>query len=226
VGLAGFLLRRHVQETVKPRAKGRSPLVETVRNHGSLLARLGALSVFNSVGFYLMFVYIVSWLQLVDGMAPSRALGINTLSMTLLLPLMIAMGWAADRFGRKPVMLGATVLGFVGALPFFWLMHHPDPAIALLGQLGFVVAVGTFVGTQPAIMVEATPVAVRCTAIALGYNVTLGVVGGLSPLAATWLVNRTGNDYSPAFMIMAAAMISFLAILAFKETHKASLETA
>jgi MHS family proline/betaine transporter-like MFS transporter len=226
VGLAGFLLRRHVQETVKPRAKGRSPLVETVRSHGPLLARLAALSIFNSVGFYLMFVYIVSWLQLVDGMAPARALGINTLSMALLLPLMIAMGWAADRFGRKPVMLGATALGFVGALPFFWLMHHADPAIAFLGQLGFVVAVGTFVGTQPAIMVEATPVAVRCTAIALGYNVTLGVVGGLSPLAATWLVNRTGNDYAPAFMIMIAAVFSFFAVLAFKETHKMSLETA
>jgi MHS family proline/betaine transporter-like MFS transporter len=227
VGLAGFFLRRHVQETVKPRAKGkRSPLVETVRSHGPLLGRLAALSVFNSVGFYLMFVYIVSWLQLVDGISPARALGINTLSMTLLLPLMIAMGWAADRFGRKPVMLGATVLGFVGALPFFWLMHHVDPVIALLGQLGFVVAVGTFVGTQPAIMVESTPVAVRCTAIAIGYNVTLGVVGGLSPLAATWLVNRTGNDYSPAFMIMIAAVISFLALLAFKETHKATLETA
>jgi len=75
-------------------------------------------------------------------------------------------------------------------------------------------------------MVEATPVAVRCTAIALGYNVTLGVVGGLSPLAATWLVNRTGNDYAPAFMIMIAAVLSFFAVLKFKETHKATLETA
>jgi MHS family proline/betaine transporter-like MFS transporter len=226
VGLAGFLLRRHVRETPKPRAGGRSPLVETLRNHGPLLARLAALSVFNSVGFYLMFVYIVSWLQLVDGIAPARALGINTISMVLLLPLMIAMGWATDRFGRKPVMLGATVLGFAGALPFFWLLHHADPAVALLGQLGFVLAVGTFVGTQPTIMVEAAPVAVRCTAIALGYNVTLGLVGGLSPLAATWLVSRTGNDYSPAFMIMVAAAISFAALLAFKETYKAPLETS
>ena len=56
----------------------------------------------------------------------------------------------------------------------------------------------------------------RCTAIALGYNVTLGVVGGFSPLVATWLVDRTGNDYSPAFMIMAAAAISFAALAALR----------
>ena len=223
VGLAGFLLRRHVHEVPKPHVKERSPLLETVRNHGPLLARLAALSVFNSVGFYLMFVYIVSWLQLVDGMAPARALAINTISMLVLLPLMVAMGWAADRFGRRPVLLGATALGFVGALPFFWLMHHTDPTLVLLGQLGFVAAVGTFVGTQPAIMVEAAPIAVRCTAIALGYNVTLGVVGGLSPLAATWLISRTGNDYSPAFMIMVAAAISFLALQTYEETYRKPL---
>ena len=68
--------------------------------------------------------------------------------------------------------------------------------------------------------------AVRCTAIALGYNVTLGVVGGLSPLTATWLIERTGNDYSPAFLIMAAAAISFVALLGFKESYKAELEVA
>ena len=51
--------------------------VETVRMHGRLLVRLAGLSVFNAVGFYLMFVYIVSWLQLVDGIAPAHALEIN-----------------------------------------------------------------------------------------------------------------------------------------------------
>jgi len=77
-----------------------------------------------------------------------------------------------------------------------------------------------------AVMVEAVPWQVRCTAIALGYNVTLGIVGGLSPLVATWLVARTHNDYSPAFMIMVAAAISFFAILTFKETYRTPLEKA
>jgi MFS transporter, MHS family, proline/betaine transporter len=173
-----------------------------------------------------MFVYIVSWLQFADHMAPARALEINTVSMVVLLPLIVAMGWLSDRIGRRPVLLSATVFAFVGAWPLFWLMHHPDPALVLLGQLGFVLAVGIFVGCQPAVMVEAVPWQVRCTAIALGYNVTVGVIGGLSPLVATWLVARTHNDYSPAFMIMAAAAISFLAILTFKETYRTPLEKA
>jgi MHS family proline/betaine transporter-like MFS transporter len=224
VGLAGFALRRGIQEEVKAKKPDHSPLLDTLHHHGPLLLRLAALSVFNSVGFYLMFVYIVSWLQFADGVAPARALEINSVSMVVLLPLMVAMGWLSDRIGRRPVLMGATVFAFVGAWPLFWLLHHPDPMLVLLGQLGFVLAVGSFIGCQPAVMVEAVPWQVRCTAIALGYNVTLGVVGGLSPLVATWLVARTANDYSPAFMIMAAAAISFLAILTFKETFRTRLQ--
>ena len=62
-------------------------------------------------------------------------------------------------------------------------------------------------------MVETVAAPVRCTAIALGYNLALGTIGGLSPLTATWLVHRTANDYTPAYMIMAAAAITFLVLL-------------
>jgi MHS family proline/betaine transporter-like MFS transporter len=223
VGLAGFFLRRHVVEASPLGHAGHSPLVETVRAHAGLLARLAGLAAFNAVGFYLLFVYIVSWLQLADGIAPAHALGINTLNMALLLPMMIGMGWLSDRVGRKPVLLFATVFGLVGALPLFWLMHHDNVGLVMLGQFGFVVAIGAFLGTQPTVMVEATPPDVRCTAIALGYNITLG---SLSPLAATWLVQRTHDNLSPAWLLMGAAAISFASALLFRETHKDRLALA
>ena len=226
VGLAGFFLRRHVVEASPLGHAGHSPLVETVRAHAGLLARLAGLAAFNAVGFYLLFVYIVSWLQLADGIAPAHALGINTLNMALLLPMMIGMGWLSDRIGRKPVLLFATLWGLVGALPLFWLMHHDNVGLVMLGQFGFVVAIGAFLGTQPTVMVEATPPDVRCTAIALGYNITLGVIGGLSPLAATWLVQRTHDSLSPAWLLMGAAAISFASALLFRETHKDRLALA
>src|SRR6185503_15867700 len=217
VGVAGFFIRRNLDEGAIPTAAAHSPLRETIRLHGKLLVRLAGLSMFNAVGFYLLFVYIVSWLQLADGIAPTHALEINSLSMVVLLPCMVVMGALSDRLGRKPMLLAATALAFVSAVPLFWLMHHDQRLYMQLGQLGFVLSVGMFLGTQPTLMVEAAPAAVRCTAIALGYNVTLGVIGGLSPLVATWLVKRTADQLAPAFMIMAASAISFLAVLSFRE---------
>jgi len=224
VGFAGFFLRRQLAEGPARRGEGRSPLRETIRQHGGLLLRLAGLSMFNAVSFYLLFVYIVSWLQLADGIAPAHALAINSTSMLVLLPCMVAMGALSDRLGRKAILLAATVIAFVSAVPLFWLMHQDLRLLVQIGQLGFVLSVGMFLGTQPTLMVEEVPAAVRCTAIALGYNVTLGLVGGLSPLAATWLVNRTGDDLSPAYMIMAAAAISSLAALGFRERSRLPLE--
>jgi len=225
VGVAGYFLRRQIPEAALTKHE-RSPVVETFRMHGALLARLAGLSAFNAVGCYLMFVYIVSWLQLVDGIAPAHALEINTVSMLLLLPVMLSMGMLSDRFGRKPVLLAATGLAFVTAVPLFWLMHHEQVWLVLIGQLGFVLSIGTFGGVQPTIMVEEVPASVRCTIVALGYNVTLGIVGGLSPLVATWLVHRTENDLAPAFMVMVAAAVSFFAIRLFKENSHVALQMA
>jgi len=220
VGIAGYFLRRHVLDTVPAETRKRA-LVETLHDHWRIVLGFAGLSVFNAVGFYVSFVYLVSWLQTADGMAPARALEINSVSMALLLPVMIAAGLLSDRFGRKPVLLLATFLGVVSAVPAFWLLNHHSVLLPFLGQLVLVLMIGIYGSTQPAIMVEAAPVQVRCTAVALGYNICLGVIGGMTPLAAAWLVNRTGDEIAPAFLIMAASAVTFMTILRFRETYRA-----
>ena len=116
--------------------------------------------------------------------------------------------------------LATCILSFVGALPVFLLLNHPSGLMAQLGQLGLVAMIGLYGGAQPAIMVEAAPLPVRCTAVALGYNISLGVIGGLTPLVATWLVDRTGDEIAPAFMIMGAAAVTFATLLWFRETYR------
>jgi MHS family proline/betaine transporter-like MFS transporter len=77
VGIVGFILRRHVAETAPVKRSELSPIVETLRYHWQLVERLAALSVFNAVSFYAMFVYVASWLQTADGISPAHALEIN-----------------------------------------------------------------------------------------------------------------------------------------------------
>src|SRR3954454_14206520 len=116
-------------------------------------------------------------------------------------------------------MLLASMGGLIGALPLFWLLNHPSELFAQLGQLGLVVLSGLYYGALPATLVEAAPPTVRCTALALGYNLCLGLFGGLSPLVATWLVERTGNEIAPAFLIMAGAARTLLKLFKIQKTH-------
>jgi len=215
-GLVGYLLRRRVLELTPPQSAERSPVLETLREHGWLVGRIVALTMYTALPFNLMFIYIVSWLQLADGIPPAQALEINTISMIVLLPIMLAAGWLSDRFGRKPLMLASAALGFVLALPLFWVMLNP--ALALLGQLCIVLIIGPYIGVTPALLVEMAPTRVRCTAVALGYNLCLAVTGGTTPLIAAWLVDRTATEISPALLIMLGAAITTAALLCTKET--------
>jgi MFS transporter, MHS family, proline/betaine transporter len=217
VGVIGYLLRRHLPAPPMETKATRAPLVETLRDHRPLLLWLAALTVYGSVGFYLVFLYIVSWLQFADGIPPAHALEINTISMIMLIPTVLVSGWLSDRFGRKPLLLLALFIGLFGAFPLLRLMHHSDPTMILAGQLGLGLSVGLFWGTLPAAMVEAVPRHVRCSALSLGFNVTAGIIGGLTPLAATWLVHRTADDLSPAYMMMGAAAISLAAMVFYRE---------
>src|SRR3954451_9831404 len=167
VGIAGYVLRRYVLETAAVEKLTRAPIVETLHEHWRAVAGFAGLSVYSAVSFYIGFVYLVSWLQTADGIPPSRSLEINSLSMVILLPVVIVAGWLSDWIGRKPLMVLASIGGLVGAVPLFWLLNHRS---AQIGQLGLVSLMGVYYGPLPAILVEAAPPAVRCTAVALGYN--------------------------------------------------------
>ena len=80
--------------------------------------------------------------------------------------------------------------------------------------------VGLYEGAQPASLVEAAPLQVRCTAVSLGYNISFGVIGGLTPLVASWLVARTGSEIAPGFLMMVAPGVTFLTLLRFPETYR------
>jgi MHS family proline/betaine transporter-like MFS transporter len=225
IGLAGLALRRGIEEV--PITKDASPpLLSTLRQHLPLLVRLCGLSVFLAVGFYLMFLYIVSWLQTADGIAPEHALEINTISILMEIPTCLFAGWLSDHVGRRKIMLFATVGAIIGSLPLFWLLHHQSEMLLLIGQAGFVLFIGLYEGTLPAALVEAAPHQVRCTAVAVGYNIPLGIIGGLTPMAATWLVERTADQLSPAFMMIAAAVVSTFALLFAPETFRQRFQPA
>src|SRR6185369_8633433 len=102
--------------------------------------------------------------------------------------------------------------------PLFWMLSHPAVSWNFVGQLGFAVFIGLYGGALPVTMVEATPRAVRCSAISIGYNLCVGLLGGISPLVATWLIQRTHDDLTPAYYVMGAALISLVVAVELPKT--------
>jgi MHS family proline/betaine transporter-like MFS transporter len=73
-----------------------------------------------NIGFYLMFVYATSYLTERMHVSTASAMDINTLALVVMTAMIPVSGYAADRLGRRPVLLSGT-LGIIV------LSYHSSP---------------------------------------------------------------------------------------------------
>jgi MHS family proline/betaine transporter-like MFS transporter len=74
-----------------------------------------------------------------------------------------------------------------------------------------------------ATLAETLPASMRVSGVALGYNIASILAGGSAGYIATWLVAHTGNPASPAFFLMTATGIAFIASALMPETSNRPL---
>ena len=220
VGVVGLLIRRHLPDTPIEATDGPpsgSPAIEAIRTEWRAMGKMIGYTIINAVGFYIAFVYVLTWL--VDQVKEPRsdALDINTIAMTVLLVLIPFVGWLSDKVGRKPVLAFGAGGFMILSYPLILLMHHPNFALILTGQVGFAVLVAALLGAGPANLSEMFPSRVRVSAMSVGYNVSMAIFGGTTPLIAAWLLNRTHNDLSFVWYMIACAAVSLVATLMLRE---------
>jgi MHS family proline/betaine transporter-like MFS transporter len=82
-----------------------------------------------------------------------------------------------------------------------------------VAQLFFALIFCNIESAMPATLAEMFPTNTRFSGVAIGYNLTLGVIGGTAPMVSTWLVAATGDLAAPAYYLIVLALISFFAAL-------------
>lgn len=223
VGVAGFLLRRRMPFD-KPAAKEGFPLMQALAEHPVAMLQAVGISLVNAVAFYLIFVYLVSWLKFAADMGARTALQINSLNMVILLGVVLVMARLSDRIGRKPILAGAAIGLLLFAWPLMMLMQTGGVINVFLGQLGFTLLIGSYGAVNAITLCEVFPRHVRCSAVSAAYNFAFGLAGGTAPAVATWLIERTGDPAMPAFYIMLCAAISAAAALSLRESRQRTLD--
>ena len=125
--------------------------------------------------------------------------------------------WLSDRFGRRPLMIIAALGTVLCTYPLVWLMHHSDPAMILIGQVGMAILISAYASPIPAALTEMFPTNVRVSSVGVGYNLAYAIFGGTTPMVCVWLIQKEHSDLSFAWYIMAAAAISLVVVLFIRE---------
>jgi MHS family proline/betaine transporter-like MFS transporter len=230
LGLIGYYVRKNIDETPKfieleyEELIDKQPVFDVFRKAFKEFLKTFSLSTFQAVGFYTIFVYIANHLSVFVKMPKSTALTINTISMIVLAVLIPFFGWLSDKIGRKPIILFSTGFTIIASYPLFKFISSGSAENALIGQVIFAVVVAGFMSILPTTLVEIFPTQIRNSGYSIGYNLPFAIFGGTAPLIATYLVKITGNTGSPAFYLIAAAIVAFTAGLTLKETAKEPLK--
>jgi MHS family proline/betaine transporter-like MFS transporter len=80
-----------------------------------------------------------------------------------------------------------------------------------------------FTSTMPAALPALFPTKVRYGAMSIGFNVSVSLFGGTTPLVNEALISATGSTMVPAFYLMAAAVIGGVAVFFMRETARRPL---
>ena len=213
-----FIIRRSLEETPEFLAQKKHPssgeiLRSMMANWGIVVLGM-LLTAMTTVTFYFITVYTPTFGKNVLKLSASDSL-LVTLFIAASNFVWLPIGGAiSDRIGRKPVLLGMTAIALVAAYPSLtWLANQPSFAKMLSVELGLSMVYGLYNGAMVAALSEEVPSHVRTTCFSLAYSLAAALFGTFTPLAATWLIDRSGDTASPGYWLMAAAAASFAATL-------------
>jgi MHS family proline/betaine transporter-like MFS transporter len=229
IGLVGFYIKAHVAESPRfLRAQSEGDISSTpvrelfAKNNKEFFTGFGLyLSV--CVPFYILVVFMNNFMSVYVGKPISEALFINTVAMFFLTVFILIGGHLSDKYGRKPILtIGASGL-FLVSWPVFLMLEQPGMIIPMIGQSIFAVFLALFIGPIPATLVELFPTRLRYTGLALAYNIPIAIFGGTAPMVATWLIHKTGLNYSIAFYIMLFNIATIYTLKTFKDRYSEPL---
>lgn len=182
------------------------PVREALRRvPGRIALMMGAVST-STVTFTVFFVWAPSAAQAYLGLDPRSAMLANTAGLVTLALLTPFGGWLSDRLGYKRLYVGVIVAVTIGAVPALALLGSGTLTGALVACVGIGAALAL---VQPSVVLARVfPVALRTTAMGIGYNVPQAFLGGMAPLVCSLLVQDTGQAMSPLLFLLAVGAVS------------------
>lgn len=148
------------------------------------------------------------------GLSESRVVFLQFGTMTGTLISSFLWGWAADRYGSKPIMLLSVYLYIL--LPLLWWTMPRGAPLSLYAALGIallqgIASIGWAIGAGRLLYVGVVPPEKRTGYMAI-YTAWTGLVGGFSNIVGGWILDLSHgiagqisifplDSYSPLFLI-------------------------
>ncbi|MEV4601994.1 MFS transporter [Amycolatopsis sp. NPDC049253] len=219
--VVGLVIRLRVAESpvfARLRETGersRVPIVDVLRRRPREVTVAALSFIANTALGYVFFAYLLSYGTSVLKLSSTTMLVEIIVGSAVWLVSIIAGAIWSDRVGRKRVYLVGSVLLVVWSIPFFLLVDTRQPWLLGVAVVVLNLGLGATYGPQSALFAELFEPRYRYSGASFAYAVGAVLGGGFAPLIATALQTSTGTSFSVSLYMVAVALISLGAVIAF-----------
>lgn len=190
-----------------------APIRRVISEQPRALVAAFGISIVWVVAVYALIIYMPTYMQRSLGFTPGQAFGAALVGNICMAIVCLIAGTIADRYGRVRVVRAAALTLALAVVPVLaWVASERTVASLFAAQASFCVLVALFAGSVPALIAELFPTELRASGVSLGYNLAATVFGGFAPAVLTFLTESAGSVLAPAYYVLAAAVVSLLAL--------------
>jgi MFS family permease len=231
--LVGFYIRRHVEEApifleAKAQVEAEKAVsygvVEVLRRYPVGVLQAMGVRFAENIVYYIVVSFSIVYLRVVHEYDTSQLLLALLIAHVVHFAVIPQLGRLADRWGRRPVYLLGAVLSATWAFFAFPLFDTLNPVLIVLAVTIGLVFHAFMYAPQPAVMAELFPTRMRYSGVSLGAQVTAILAGSLAPILATQWLKDFGSWLPIALYIVAACVLTAIAVLSLRETKGVSLQ--
>jgi MHS family proline/betaine transporter-like MFS transporter len=229
MGLIGRYIRTKLEDTPAFRALAaeeetvKAPAFAMFKTYRKQLVIATGAVLLNAVGFYVILSYMPTYLSEELHFGAAESFLATTIALASYIGFIFLTGIASDRFGRKRMLITASLLFITLTLPEFMLLDTGNFLVIVLIQilLGGMLTLND--GTLPSFLAELFPTRVRYSGFAVSFNLSNALFGGTAPFMATLLIGLTHSKLAPGWYLVAASLVSLIAVLFAAETSRKPL---
>ncbi|MBC2864585.1 MHS family MFS transporter [Streptomyces mexicanus] len=199
------------------------PLVSVLRHHWrDVLVAMGARMAEN-ISYYVITAFILVYATTSAGVSKQTALNAVLIASAVHFAVIPAWGALSDRIGRRPVyLLGAAGVG-LWMFPFFRLIDTGGFGSLVIAVTVGLVLHGAMYAPQAAFFSEMFATRMRYSGASIGAQFASVAAGAPAPLIATALLSDYDSGTPVALYVIAAAVLTLIAVGVAKETRHRDL---
>ncbi|MGW5262419.1 MFS transporter [Microbispora sp. NPDC004025] len=201
----------------------KAPILGVLRHHWrDVLVAMGARMAEN-VSYYVITAFVLVYGTTAADLPKGTVLNAVLIGSAIHFVTIPLWGALSDRIGRRPVyLLGAAAVG-LWAFAFFPLIDTKNFALVTVAVTVGLVLHGAMYGPQAAFFSELFATRMRYSGVSIGYQLASIAAGGVAPLIAVALLDAYGSSVPISVYVLAAAILTMIAVLASRETRDRDL---